>query len=96
QLRRLTNGESAADYLSESALSAAGYVRLQNQEYDVAVEILSLTAELFPDSWNAYDRLGEAYAAAGKIDKAVASYERSLELNPESESGKAALEKLRR
>nr|MCU0982767.1 tetratricopeptide repeat protein [Pirellulaceae bacterium] len=42
------------------------------------------TVALFPDSWNAWDSLGEVAAKAGLKEKAVASYRRSLELNPQN------------
>jgi Flp pilus assembly protein TadD len=50
---------------------------------------------LFPASWNVYDSLGEAYAAAGRKDLAIQNYEKSLQLNPKNDTGKAALEKLK-
>lgn len=42
-----------------------------------------------------YDSLGEAYAAAGRKDLAIQNYEKSLQLNPKNDTGKAALEKLK-
>ncbi|TMI88896.1 MAG: tetratricopeptide repeat protein, partial [Bacteroidetes bacterium] len=44
---------------------------------------------------NTWDSLGEAYAAAGKKTEAIENYEKSLKLNPNSESGKTALAKLK-
>jgi D-alanyl-D-alanine-carboxypeptidase/D-alanyl-D-alanine-endopeptidase len=46
-----------------------------------AVAVLGLTARLYPDSFNVYDSLAEAYEAAGETDLAVKNYRRSLELN---------------
>ena len=37
---------------------------------------------------------GEAYADRGRKEEAIRSYKRSLELNPENKSAKAALERL--
>jgi cytochrome c-type biogenesis protein CcmH/NrfG len=56
---------------------------------------LKLNAEAFPQSFNAYDSLGEAYAVAGEKELAIKAYEKSLELNPQSESGIDALKKLK-
>jgi len=50
----------------------------------------------FPDSWNVYDSLGEAYMEDGQKDPAIQNYEKSLELNPENTNGAETLEKLRR
>ena len=41
-----------------------------------------------------YDSLGEAHAAAGDKPRAIKNYDKSLQLNPQRESGKAALAKL--
>jgi len=40
--------------------------------------------ELFPESFNPHDSLGEAYMTAGETELAIQSYARSLELNPEN------------
>ena len=57
--------------------------------------MFKVNVHLYPQSWNAYDSLGEAYAAAGQKDLAIHNYERSLSLNPKNEAGTAALAKLR-
>ena len=57
--------------------------------------MFKLNVELFPESWNVYDSLGEALLKAGDTEKAIKMYEKSLTLNPESKSGKDALAKLK-
>ncbi len=52
------------------------------------------TTRLYPDSWNAWDSLGEAAAKAGRNEQAIANYRKSLELNPNNKNGQAMLEKL--
>ena len=85
----------AADYdFAESELNALGYRLLANGLIDDAIEILKLNVEMFPDAANPYDSLGEAYLAAGKRDLALASYKRSLELNPKNANAAAAIERL--
>jgi tetratricopeptide (TPR) repeat protein len=54
-----------------------------------------LNVEAFPESFNTYDSLGEAYAAAGEKELAIRNYEKSLQLNPNSQSGIDALKKLK-
>ena len=56
---------------------------------------MRVNVKLFPASWNAYDSLGEAYAAAGQKDLAIQNYEKSVQLNPKNDNGKAALAKLK-
>lgn len=60
-----------------------------------AIEVFKLNVEAFPQSFNVYDSLGEAFAAAGEQELAVKNYEKSLELNPKSQSGIDALKKLK-
>jgi tetratricopeptide (TPR) repeat protein len=80
---------------TEANLNDTGYELLTSGKIKEAIEVLSLNVKLFPDSWNAYDSLGEAYATAGQKDLAIQNYEKSVQLNPKNENGKAALQKLR-
>ena len=79
----------------ETALNTVGYQLLGEKETKEAVEVLKLNASLNPTSSNAYDSLGEAYAADGDKALAIANYEKALALDPKSESSKAALAKLK-
>ena len=54
-----------------------------------------INVEIFPESWNVYDSLGEALLAGGETEEAIAMYEKSLELNPESPSGLQMLDRIR-
>ncbi|NTV04141.1 tetratricopeptide repeat protein, partial [bacterium] len=51
--------------------------------------------DLYPESWNAYDSLGEGLLAVGDTDGSIAMYEKSLELNPENTNGRDALARIR-
>jgi CubicO group peptidase (beta-lactamase class C family) len=81
--------------LTESQLNSMGYVLLQRGSVADAVTVFEQNVERFPGSANAYDSLGEAYAAAGDPGKAIASYERSLELDPMNTNAVDWLHKLR-
>ena len=50
--------------------------------------------EEFPRSGNVHDSLGEAYLKAGQKDLAIASYRRSLALNPSNQNARDVLKKL--
>ena len=82
--------------VSESAVNSVGYSLLRKKLNDDAILVLQKNVELHPDSANTYDSLGEAYMDAGQKDLAIKNYERSLELNPKNENGKAMLDKLRK
>lgn len=80
----------------ENNLNATGYQLLTAKKVNDAIDVFKLNVKLFPNSWNAYDSLGEAYALAGNKKLAIENYEKSMKLNPKSESGPAALAKLKR
>lgn len=78
----------------EDELNGLGYALLQMKKIDEAVEILELNVEAYPRSANAYDSLGEACAAQGSREKAVAAYRKSLELDPGNLNAAEQLKKL--
>lgn len=84
-----------ADFeIPESELNRWGYQRLAAGDTRMAVSLLKLATELHPDSWNAFDSLGEAYAANGDKALAIAAYRQSLVLNPKNTNGAAQLKAL--
>lgn len=48
-----------------------GYNFLEAGAVQEAIKILELNVQLFPESWNVYDSLGEALAAAGQVELAI-------------------------
>jgi tetratricopeptide (TPR) repeat protein len=59
-----------------------------------AVEVFELNTRLFPRSANAFDSLGEAFQALGMPERAIASYEKVLELKPGNKDVEALIERL--
>jgi len=82
-------------HAAEIDLNTAGYDLLFAKKVKEAIEVFKMNVKLHPESWNVYDSLGEAYAAAGDKKNAIANYEKSIELNPNSQSGKEAVAKLK-
>jgi tetratricopeptide (TPR) repeat protein len=94
----ITHAESSSNSSPqgiENSLNESGYNLLRIKRVDDAIEVFLLNVKLFPNSWNTYDSLGEAYAAAGNKDLAIKNYERSIEMNPNNDNGKKMLEKLK-
>lgn len=81
-------------YLAENRLNMIGYQYIYNQKYDQAITILKLNTEIYPNSANCYDSLGEAYMKSGNKQFAIENYKKALELNPENQNAKDILEKL--
>ncbi len=79
----------------EHSINRAGYELMQSGKRQEAIELFKVNVRLYPESWNVYDSLGEAYADAGETALAIQNYEKSVQLNPQNETGKAALAKLK-
>lgn len=80
--------------VSEDRLNNLGYGLMRQQKLAEAIEIFKLNVELYPNAWNAYDSLGEAYMNKGEKELAITNYKKSLELNPGNEGGAQMLKKL--
>ena len=78
----------------EHQLNRLGYELLGRGRVDDAIAAFELNVEAYPEAWNPHDSLGEAYRAAGRRAESLASYRRSLELNPDNASAAKAIEEL--
>lgn len=87
-------GNDNAPLFAENAVNRLGYRLLRADKLHEAIAAFKLNVELYPDSWNVYDSLGEAYMEGGDKERAIRYYEKSIELNPDNENGKRMLEKL--
>ncbi len=50
-----------------------------------ALEIFKENVENYPNNWNVYDSLGEAYNDGGEKDKALEYYKKALEMAPQNQ-----------
>ena len=81
--------------LSEATMNRLGYDLLGDDLFDAAIAVFRRNVERFPDSANTYDSLGEAYLEAGRLEAALENYERSVELDPGNDNGRAAIARIR-
>lgn len=82
--------------VNEEAMNLLGYKYLADGKFKEAVEVLKLNVEEFPESWNCYDSLAEAYMESGEKELAIRNYEKSIEMNPNNENGKKMLQELKK
>lgn len=94
QYREIREGGGEGYDLSEPQLNALGYAYMQRGEIETAIAVFALNVEAYPDSWNPYDSLGEAYLVAGDSVRAAESYQQALARNPVAPSALDALDRL--
>lgn len=78
----------------EFRVNQRGYDLLSESQFAKAIEVFRLNVLVFPGSGNAWDSLGEAYAAAGSTDRAIEAYRKSLELDPKNTNAEEVLKRL--
>ncbi|MBL7129250.1 MAG: serine hydrolase [Ignavibacteria bacterium] len=95
QLKELKEKQENEYYVDENEINNFGYYLLEKDRVDDAIEVFKLNVELFPDAFNPYDSLGEAYMIKGEKELAIKNYEKSVELNPGNTNGIKMLKKLK-
>lgn len=80
---------------TEDFVNNCGYKQLRSGNIDIAIEIFKKNIGNYPNSFNVYDSMGEAYMAKGEKKLAIENYEKSISLNPNNEDGKEMLKKLK-
>jgi CubicO group peptidase (beta-lactamase class C family) len=94
QYRELKATQKDAYDFSEPQLNGLGYRLMQMKRVKDAIEIFKLNVEMFPQGFNTYDSLGEAYMENGDKALAIQNYKKSLELNPKNTNAVEKLKKL--
>jgi CubicO group peptidase (beta-lactamase class C family) len=65
--------------IPEQTINEIGYMLLQLNRDDEAIEIFRFNIEEYPDSWNVYDSLAEVYANTGDKQRAINYYSIALD-----------------
>jgi CubicO group peptidase (beta-lactamase class C family) len=94
QYRELKTQKANEYDFSEMELNTLGYQLLQMKKVVESIEIFKLNVEVYPQAFNTYDSLGEAYMLHGDKELAIANYKKSLELNPQNTGATRAIASL--
>lgn len=94
KFRELRSKGSDTVFFGENEFNSLGYRLMGSRRLKEAIEIFKLNVEAYPNSWNVYDSLGEAYMNDSQRDLAIKNYRKSLELNPENSNGREMLKRL--
>jgi tetratricopeptide (TPR) repeat protein len=78
----------------ERVINSYGYRVLGEKRTREAIEIFRLNTEAFPNEYNTWDSLAEAYLADGQRDLAIRYYRKVLELRPDDENATRMLKQI--
>jgi tetratricopeptide (TPR) repeat protein len=81
-------------FFNESSFNQLGYRYLTAGKLGEAIAVFKLNVEAYPQSFNVYDSLGEAYMKNSQNGLAGENFKKSLQLNPKNENARKMLEKL--
>jgi predicted alpha/beta superfamily hydrolase len=86
---------TVADLLGEDDLLMFGNWFLENDKVKESILLFKSAISAYPNAWNLYDSIAEAYMVEGQIEAAIYNFEKSLELNPENTNAVLMLKKIK-
>ena len=78
----------------ESGINTQGLKLIELKKFEDAIKVLTVNTQLFPNSWNTWDSLAEAYMQHGEEHIATGYFKKSIELNPNNSYAKEMVEKM--
>jgi len=79
----------------EPRINTLGYKLLERKAYAEAIVIFEINTKANPNSSNAWDSLGDGYAAAGRKSEATAAYRQSLQIDPNNADAARSLKQIK-
>ena len=87
--------EEHPDVNWEARVNSHGYDLLFADRVPEAIDVFKFNVAAFPESYNVYDSLGEAYMENGDRELAIYYYMESVRINPGNTNGIEMIERLR-
>lgn len=94
EFRELKAKQANVYDFSEEQLNSLGYQLLRARKPKEAIAIFKLNVETYPQAFNTYDSLAEAYMANGDTELAIQNYKKSVELNPKNTNAAETIKRL--
>jgi len=94
--RKQKTANIKAILFTENQINTLGYEYLGNNMIDKAILLFKFNVKEFPESFNVYDSLAEAFMNNGNSELAILNYKKSLELNPDNINAVRMLKKIAR
>lgn len=82
--------------INEYEMNNLGYQLMGLNKLKESIEIFKLNVKAYPQSFNVYDSLGEAYMINGDNAFAIQNYEKSLELNPRNTNAVQMIKRIKK
>ncbi len=92
----IKQNDSLDPAISEKNFNSLGYAEMRDKNFDLAINFFKINAELYPESSNVYDSLGEAYMRKGDTVQAISNFEKSLEIDSANSRAKRYLKRLKK
>jgi tetratricopeptide (TPR) repeat protein len=92
--KKIKREKPANASVQEARLNDLGYSLLRDGRVGEAIAVFKVNVELYPQSSNVYDSLGEAYMANGDKELAATNYKKALEMDPHNQNAANMLKKL--
>tara|TARA_B100000787_G_scaffold116951_1_gene87362 strand:- start:964 stop:1632 length:669 start_codon:yes stop_codon:yes gene_type:complete len=86
--------DSLSPVIREQSINRLGYTFIRKKNYNTALEIFKINAELYPKSSNVFNSLGKVYFLKKDTVTAIVNFKKSLSINPENRSSKRFLIKI--
>jgi len=90
----IASKDSTYDF-AESELNTLGYQLLGENKSKEGIAIFELNTKTYPNSSNAFDSLGDAYASVHDKDLAIKNYQKAVDLDKNNLESQAKLKKLK-
>ena len=81
-------------FSDDGTLNDIGYFLLERNKIADAITVFEYNTQLFPNSGNVYDSLGEAYLKQGNYQKAVLNYKKSFQIDPSNTNARDIVARL--
>lgn len=78
--------------MDEWTMNKLGFTFFNEFKHQEGIAFLKMNTEAFPNSWRAFDNLGEGYLIDKQNELAVATYKKSADLNPRNGFVRMALQ----
>ena len=92
--QEFSNYKNSYNWINQEQFDSEAFMINKEGKSHLAIKMLLFNAELFPNSWNVFNSLGELYFQSNQKEKARLNFEKSLKLNPKDDRAKLLLSKL--